>query len=172
VKIFADVWDSSLHLLGVKAQGNVASGATDSGNPVKTGGKYNSTPITLTDGQRGDLQLDVNGNTKATLATGLNEIDDAVTVYPAGCNMTVVDTSVDSTVVSPAPALLLGVYVNTALSAHTVVIKDDTIAKLTLPASLAAGYKIDCHSAQFVTSLVIDPDDSSTGEIVIFWMPS
>jgi hypothetical protein len=38
--------------------GGVASGASDSGNPVKIGGKYNSTLPTLTDGYRGDLQLD------------------------------------------------------------------------------------------------------------------
>lgn len=37
-------------------QGNVASGATDSGNPVKVGGVYNTTLPTLTNGQRGDLQ--------------------------------------------------------------------------------------------------------------------
>ncbi len=41
--------------------GNVASGATDSGNPVKVGGKYNSAGIALTDGQRGDLQLGAAG---------------------------------------------------------------------------------------------------------------
>lgn len=64
--------------LGVDVNGNliiggssVASGATDSGNPVKVGGKYNATPPTFTDGQRGDLQLDVNGNVKATLATAI-----------------------------------------------------------------------------------------------------
>lgn len=38
--------------------GNVASGATDSGNPVKIGGVYNSTKPTLSNGQRGDVQLD------------------------------------------------------------------------------------------------------------------
>ncbi|MEH1777086.1 hypothetical protein [Nostoc sp.] len=37
--------------------GNVASGATDSGNPLKVGGVYRATAPTLTDGQRGDLQL-------------------------------------------------------------------------------------------------------------------
>lgn len=47
--------------------GNVASGATDSGNPIKSGGKYNSSPITLTDGQRGDTQLDVNGYANANV---------------------------------------------------------------------------------------------------------
>lgn len=48
--------------------GGVASGATDSGNPIKVGGKYNSTPITLTDGQRGDLQLDASGFLKVNVA--------------------------------------------------------------------------------------------------------
>lgn len=43
---------------------SVASGAADSGNPVKVGGKYNATPPTLDDGDRGDIQLDVNGNLK------------------------------------------------------------------------------------------------------------
>ena len=41
--------------------GNVASGATDSGNPVKAGGVYNSTPVSLSNGQRGDLQLGPQG---------------------------------------------------------------------------------------------------------------
>ncbi len=41
--------------------GNVASGAADSGNPVKVGGVFNSTLPTLTTGQRGDLQLDASG---------------------------------------------------------------------------------------------------------------
>lgn len=38
--------------------GSVASGATDSGNPVKVGGVFNTTFPTLSDGQRGDIQLD------------------------------------------------------------------------------------------------------------------
>lgn len=41
--------------------GNVASGSADSGAPVKVGGKFNSILPTLTDGQRGDLQLGLNG---------------------------------------------------------------------------------------------------------------
>lgn len=47
---------------GVAATGNVASAATDSGNPVKIGGRYNATQPTLTDGQRGDIQLDSRAN--------------------------------------------------------------------------------------------------------------
>lgn len=53
--------------------GNVASGVADSGNPVKIGGAYNTTPPILTNGQRGDLQLDSRGyalvNTNSDLAT-------------------------------------------------------------------------------------------------------
>lgn len=45
-------------------QGDVASAAADSGNPVKTGGKYNSTPPVFTNGQRGDFQIDPYGGQK------------------------------------------------------------------------------------------------------------
>jgi len=41
--------------------GNIASGTTDSGNPVKVGGKYNLSAPTFTDGYRADLQQDING---------------------------------------------------------------------------------------------------------------
>lgn len=52
---------------GLFAQGNVASGAADVGNPLKVGGRYNAAPPTLADGQRGDLQLDTRGNLEVTL---------------------------------------------------------------------------------------------------------
>jgi len=47
--------------------GNVASGATDSGAPVKSGGIYNSTLPTFTTGQRGDTQIDSRGGTWVSL---------------------------------------------------------------------------------------------------------
>ncbi len=43
--------------------GNVAAAASDSGNPVKTGGVYNSTLPTYTTGQRGDSQISSFGET-------------------------------------------------------------------------------------------------------------
>lgn len=46
---------------GLIVQGNVASAAADSGNPVKIGGVYNSTLPTLTDGQRGNVQIGTRG---------------------------------------------------------------------------------------------------------------
>lgn len=51
-------------------QGNVASGATDEGNPLKIGGVFRSTPPTVTDGQRVDQQFDNRGNAKIALANG------------------------------------------------------------------------------------------------------
>jgi hypothetical protein len=60
-------------------QGNVASGAADSGNPVKMGGKYNSTLQTLSNGQRGDVQLTSRGAVIASLCG-----DDASTT-PGNC---------------------------------------------------------------------------------------
>lgn len=44
--------------------GDVAHDGADSGNPVKVGGKYNATPPTIDDGDRGDLQLDESANIK------------------------------------------------------------------------------------------------------------
>ncbi|NBW44245.1 MAG: hypothetical protein EBR45_01555 [Betaproteobacteria bacterium] len=41
--------------------GTIASGAADSGNPIKIGGRYNVTLPTFTDGQRGDVQLEPRG---------------------------------------------------------------------------------------------------------------
>lgn len=67
--------------------GNVASGASDSGNPVKVGGIYNSTLPSLTTGQRGDAQL----TSRATVltATGLPAYTglNAVTVTGAGTSL-------------------------------------------------------------------------------------
>lgn len=60
--------------------GNIASGSADSGNPVKVGGVYNSTPPVLTTGQRGDLQLDSSGRVQTTTAPLLNTTD-SVTSY-------------------------------------------------------------------------------------------
>lgn len=69
--------------------GGVASGAADSGNPLKTGGKYNLAPITLADGNRGDLQLDVNGYAKVNVTnatTALPNNADTVAVQTGAAN--------------------------------------------------------------------------------------
>ena len=58
---------------GLWAQGAIASGSADTGNPVKTGGVYRSTKPTFADGQRGDVQL----TTRGALAVSLYGADSA-----------------------------------------------------------------------------------------------
>lgn len=50
--------------------GNIAAATADSGNPIKVGGKYNSTKPTYTDGQRGDLQISAKGSAIVLNETG------------------------------------------------------------------------------------------------------
>lgn len=52
--------------------GDVANATADSGNPVKVGGIYNTTPPVYTNAQRANLQTDVNGNLKVNIAAGQN----------------------------------------------------------------------------------------------------
>ena len=75
----------------INVGGNVASGAADGGRPVKVGGRYNSAAPTLDNGDRGDLQLDVNGRLiVAPLPAGTNNIGDvdvlSLPALPAGVN--------------------------------------------------------------------------------------
>lgn len=82
------------------------------------------------------------------------------------------DTSTNGpTAVYNGPALLAGVFVNTVLSAHTVIFKDGTTAVITLPASLAAGTLVRFPPIRFESSLNIDPDDSSTGNVTVIYKP-
>jgi len=68
--------------------GSVASGATDSGNPVKVGAKYNSTLPTLTDGQRGDIQIGSRGsiNVQLKVADGSGSISSTSTPADGASN--------------------------------------------------------------------------------------
>jgi hypothetical protein len=86
----------------------------------------------------------------------------------------VVDVSANDTTVYSGPALLLGVYVNTALSAHVLPIKDGGTSGTTVvsvAASAAAGTNITFPGIRFETSLVVDPNDSATGSVTIAYRP-
>jgi hypothetical protein len=84
--------DAGQLLTSAIVTGNVAAAATDSGNPVKVGGKLNTTLPTYTDGQRGDLQIGTRGslnvqvmgqnstNAVATLADNADNVAAASTV--------------------------------------------------------------------------------------------
>jgi hypothetical protein len=62
----------------VIATGNVASGAADSGNPVKIGGVYQTTLSVLTGGTRWDAQVDNLGNLRVRLAGAAVTAADAI----------------------------------------------------------------------------------------------
>lgn len=81
----------------------------------------------------------------------------------------VVNVADNVTTVHGDRALLYGVYVNTALSAHALPIQDGTTAVITLPASTAAGTLIELPGLEFGTSIVVDPDDAATGNVTLFY---
>ena len=64
---------------------------------------------------------------------------------------------------------MYGVYVNTALSAHALPIKDDTTTIVTVPASAAAGSMYNFPGILFSTSLIVDPNDAATGNVTVAW---
>lgn len=93
-----EVFQATASNLNAQVVGNVASAATDSGNPVKTAGKYNSSPITLTNGQRGDTQVDVNSNTlvsQGTLLSGEDLTNTVLGVAQKPVNSTTYTPTVD-----------------------------------------------------------------------------
>lgn len=71
-----------------QVEGTVASGATDSGNPVKVGGVYNTTISALTAGQRSDLQVTSRGSLKIvnTASDGLTQQGFLATPSDASAN--------------------------------------------------------------------------------------
>lgn len=73
-------------------QGSVPAAATDSGNPLKIGGKFNSTQPTYTDGQRGDIQIDSRGNLRVSLESVIDSVNDSIASY-SGASATVTGMS-------------------------------------------------------------------------------
>lgn len=88
-----DDWDDGSDNL--KAVGNVAAAATDTGNPLKVGGVFSTTLPTLTDGQRGNNQLgnrgslhvEIFGTNSTTGAAASASGADGVSNTTAGINM-------------------------------------------------------------------------------------
>lgn len=98
-------------------------------------------------------------------------ITDASMMTHTEATYAVVNVADDSTTVYTGPCLLLGVYVNTALSAHVCPIKDGSTTVVSIAASAAAGTSILYPGIRFETSLVVDPDNSGTGSITVAYRP-
>lgn len=85
-------------------------------------GVYHATAPTVRDGQNEDIQLDVNGNTKQTLATGLNKVNDSVTDHVAPADSKVGITA--SAQVLSGPGVLYGFTIVSHTAGATVRFSD------------------------------------------------
>ena len=81
----------------------------------------------------------------------------------------VFDVSNNIGTISSKASILHGVYINTTLSAHTIIIKNATTSVFTIPASATAGNYYNFNEIEFSTNLIIDPDDSATGNITVIY---
>ena len=88
----------------------------------------------------------------------------------------VVDLSDDTTTVHTGAGRLLGWIINTILSAQVLPVKDDSTLLFTLPSTAAVtGLFVpigpDGEGIEFLTSLVIDPDDAASGSVTFVYQP-
>lgn len=153
--------------------GDIASGAADSGNPVKVGAKYLTTKPTFTDGQRGDLQIDTRGNLRTMLAfndsvtnvIGLADNVDAAAVSSSGRNIGVVNrnTVYNGTEWDRMRGDTLGVYTRQNPKPTIVTNAFGTTTAGTIGTLVAAP---SAGSAIFITSLDISAV-SGTAEVVV-----
>lgn len=116
------------------------------------------------------------GYEKTTLATQLAGEEQTDSKYNSQSRVTEdwkwkrVNLSADSTEVCDGPCRLGVIRVETAMSAHACVIKNGTDTYATLAASSAAGTVFDFGKfARFTDSLVIDPDNSGTGVLLVHY---
>ena len=79
----------------------------------------------------------------------------------------VVDLADNLTTITAVATLVKGVYINAALSAHACPIKDNTTTVVTLPASASAGTHYEFDGIRFESKLIVDPDDSATGSVMV-----
>ncbi len=101
------------------------------GTSVGSGGVYSATPPTLTDGQRGDTQMDVNANTKVTLATSLAGEDLANDVLKVEQRFTPSGAITSDTLVKTGVGFLHSITIaqaDAAPTAGTITILDNTVA--------------------------------------------
>jgi hypothetical protein len=82
----------------------------------------------------------------------------------------VVNVATNSTTVIESRAKLHAIYVDTVLSNHACPIKDGTTTVFSIVAQAAAGTYLELYGIE-MSSIVVDPDDSATGGIVVIYDP-
>jgi hypothetical protein len=109
--------------------------------------------------------------TEVNLKTRLDKTNDAITNYPAPWNLTIVDLATDAdVVVTASPAVLGGYRVDTVMSAHAALIKDNATTMITIAASTAANYNENYgNGITFTTNITVESDNSGTGKLAILW---
>ena len=164
--------------LAVTSTGGVAGGATDSGNPVKVGCVYNTTPPTYTNGQRTDCQA----GTRGAINVSIWSIDGTAVANASALNVDATSTSVaglrtgafghvyngtswdrlrgntaGANVISTASAGFGASFLNIAAGQATTVVK----------ASAGTLYSIVLNSAATATNTTIIYDNASGAGTVI-----
>ena len=87
------------------------------------------------------------------------------------CEVTLVNSTDNTTTVNTGPTRLIGIYVNVVLTAEAIEIENVSgTSVFTLIPSLAAGQSIDFHGTLFPDALIINPDDAAaSGQIAVLW---
>jgi hypothetical protein len=156
--------------LVVESTGNVASGSTDTGNPIKVGGRFNTTPPVLANTQRGDLQLDAAANLKSTLATliaGEDQVFDRLKTM-LRFNPTNI-AGIATTLVKSGTGVLHSITINTT-AAGTITIYDSLTASGTKIATIKTSvveqtFVFDCA---FATGLTVVT--AAASDITVNWI--
>lgn len=146
---------------GGRVKGNVSHGTTDGGAPVKIGGRYSASTVTLSDGQRGDAMLDANGNLKVTLGTTISGEDVTNDVLKVEQRNTILNCTADTLVKTGAGFLHTVTFSATGTStAGWITLFDSTsetgtvIQQFYLPAALGAPVTIT-YDGSFGTGLYV-----------------
>lgn len=89
------------------------------------------------------------------------------------CGMSAqIDLSSDaSTTVNPGPTILCGYRVLVTVGVQAATFDDGSTAKMTIPVSWPVG-EHEGFGAIFETSLVVNPDNTSTGTLQVFYKPA
>jgi hypothetical protein len=156
--------------LMVESTGNIASGATDTGNPVKVGGVYRTSPSVLTNGQRGDFQIDANSNQKVVLATLIAGEDQTFDRLKTMLRFSPTNiAAATTTLVKSGAGVLHSITINTT-AAGTITIWDSLTASGTKIGTIKASvveqtFVFDCA---FATGLTIVTAGAS--DITVNWI--
>ena len=127
--------------------------------------QYNATPKTRTDGESvSQAETDIVGNQKATLATALDDVNDAVKAYPDGYSYKYQAAAAANVVVKATPgylhAIILGKWVTGAVLECSDSATDgdgNIMLKLTAGATDESGFpKTVIVDAYFATGITCD----------------